>query len=124
MFAGKLTTCYEHSSGDWLLNFTLSYRCILLLIICQLCVTRYHGFVYILSTVLLLLSFTQPVAVTGRRHLRHRPVELFYLFIFISLRLAPAGGISATVARLTLTTCARIFIYLFVSLFARSVVAQ
>ena len=88
--------------------------CILLLIICQLCVTRYRGFVYNLSTVrheiswiclhpanrAILLPFTQPVAVTGRRYLRNRPVDCIALFAFISLRLAPAGGISATVARL------------------------
>ena len=48
IFTGKLTTCYEHSSGVVCLHTTMSYvslYLILLLVICQLCVTRYRGFV-------------------------------------------------------------------------------
>ena len=82
----KPTTCYEHSSDVCCLLITMSSRCIL--------------FAYHLSTVrheisrlclhpvncATLLSFTQPVAVTGRRHLRHRPVDcalMFYSFLFV-----------------------------------------
>ena len=111
------------------LFITMSSRCILLLIICQLCVTRYRGFVYILSTVLpyflLLNSWLllaggisaiarlivlycfifphQPEAGTGRRHLRHRrPVDCIVLFPFLlSNETALVGGTSATVIRLT-----------------------
>ena len=54
-----------------------------LLIICELCVTRYRGFVISCHLCYFFFSFTQPVAVTGRRHLRHRPVDSAILFYFI-----------------------------------------
>ena len=43
------------------------------------------GGISVLARLILLFYFTQPVAATGRRNLRHRPAELFFIF-FISLR--------------------------------------
>ena len=96
---GKLTTCYEHSSGVVCLHFTLSYMCLLLLIICELCVTRYRGFAYILSIVHHVISWLCYILLTVR----------FY-FLLLDLRLALAGGTSATVVRLTV-----LFYFLFMS---------
>ena len=45
--------------------------------------------------------FTQPVAVTGWRHPRHRPVDCAILFLLLNLWLSLAGGISVP-ARLIL----------------------
>ena len=47
------------------------------------------------------IFFTQPVAVTGWRHLRHNPVDCAILFSLLNLWLSLAGGISV-LARLIL----------------------
>ena len=62
---------------------SLSYRCILFAY--HLWTVRHEisWLCYILSTVLFYFSFSQPVAVTGRRHLLHRPVDCAVLFYFI-----------------------------------------
>ena len=151
----KPNTCYEHSSDVCCLLITMSSRCIL--------------FAYHLSTVrheisrlclhpvncATLLSFTQPVAVTGRRHLRHRPVDCAVLFFFLHQPEAGTGRrhlchsrpvdcivlFSFLVKRdgagrrhlrhshpvdalFSLFCLYPHFIYLFVSWFARSVVAR
>ena len=40
------------------------------------------GGIYVLGRLILLFYFTQPVAVTGRRNLHHRPIELFLYFLY------------------------------------------
>ena len=60
-----------------------------------------------LTNCAILFSFTRPVAVTGRRHLRHRPVNRAILFSLLNLWLSLVGGIS-TIARLN---CSFIFLY-------------
>ena len=41
---------------------------------------RLAGDISVLARLILLFHFTQPVAVTGRRHLRPRPVDFVILF--------------------------------------------
>ena len=43
------------------------------------------GGLSVLARLILLFYFTQPVAVTGRRNLHHRPVELFLYFSLSAL---------------------------------------
>ena len=40
------------------------------------------GGISVLARLILLFYFTQPMAVTGRRNLHHRPVELFIYFLY------------------------------------------
>ena len=68
------------------------------------------GDISVLAQLILLFYFIfliQPVAVTGRRHLRHRPVDCFILFYLPNMWLSLVGGI-CTIARLN---CSFISLY-------------
>ena len=59
------------------------------------------GGISVLARLILLLHFlTRPVAATGRRHLRPRPVDFVILFL-LNLWLSLVGG-NSTITRLTL----------------------